>query len=130
LNSLRSKSVSRVVLDGRWVAQVASKSVGITDPLQTAQNGSHTFFARDILAESLAARSTVADASQVYVLWATDFGRRSTAPDGSPYWVTIVDAGLTSAADVTAWCARTYSTLTPEQLADTCAPRTLTTPHD
>jgi hypothetical protein len=130
LQGLRSQSLARVVLDGRWVAQVASKSVGITDPLQTAQNGTHTFFARDILAESRAARNTVGNPSQVYVLWATDFGKRSTAPDGSPYWVTVVDAGLTSANDVTAWCAATYPTLTPAQLADTCAPRQLDTPHD
>jgi hypothetical protein len=130
LGSLRAQSLPRVVLDNRWVAQVASKSVGIIDPLQTAQNGTHTFFARDILAESLAARGTVGDPSRVYVLWATDFGKRSTAADGSPYWVTLVDAGFTSADDVQTWCAQTYPTLSPQQLADTCAARQLNAPHD
>jgi hypothetical protein len=98
--------------------------------LQTAANGTHQFFATDILAESLAARSTVASSSQIYVLWATDFGKRSTAPDGSPYWVTVVDGGFSSADAASAWCAATYSTLSPAQLADTCAARQLSTPHD
>jgi hypothetical protein len=130
LNALRVASLPRLPHDGRWVAQVASKSVGITDPLQTAANGTHTFYALDILAESLQARSTVADPSEVYVLWGTDFGKRSTAADGSPYWVTLVDAGFASSADVQAWCSATYPSLSPEQLADTCVPRTLTPPHD
>jgi hypothetical protein len=130
LQALRTESLARVTLDGRWVAQLASKSVGITDPLQTAANGTHTFFANDILVESLRARSTVADPREVYVLWGTDFGKRSTAADGSPYWVTLVDAGFASSADVQAWCSATYPSLSPEQLADTCVPRTLAPPHD
>lgn len=129
LDALRAASVSRLPLDGRWVAQVASKSVGISDPLQTAQNGSHTFYATDILAESMAARNTVSDPSEVYVVWGTDFGKRSQAADGSPYWVTLVDAGFSSSAGVSQWCQATFSNLTPQQLADTCAPRTLVPPH-
>jgi hypothetical protein len=129
LNRLRADSLSRVRLDGRWVAQVASKSVGITDPLQTTRNGSHTFAASDILAESTAAQSAAPSPSDVYVLWSTDFGKHSTAPDGSPYWVTVVDDGFSSATDVQAWCARTYSSLSPAVLADTCAPRTLDPSH-
>lgn len=129
LNSLRADSLSRVTLDGRWVAQVASKSVGITDPLQTAQNGSHTFYATDILAESLRARQLVDSPSKVYVLWGTDFGKSSGAADGSPYWITLVDAGYASQDNVTRWCHVTYSQLPPQQLADTCAPRQLTLPH-
>jgi hypothetical protein len=130
LKALRTDSLGRVTLDGRWVAQIASKSVGITDPLQTASNGTHTFYAVDILAESLAARSKVADPSEIYVLWGTDFGKRSAAADGSPYWVTLVDAGFDSSGAVQAWCHATYSSLSPEQLADTCVPRTLSPPHD
>jgi hypothetical protein len=129
LESLRSASLSRLVLDGRWVAQVASKSVGITDPLQVAANGTHTFYAVDILAESKAAVSSVASSS-VLVLRSTDFGKRSYAADGQGYWVTVVDVGFTSSDQVEAWCASTYSTLTPEQLANACAARTLAPPHD
>jgi hypothetical protein len=130
LGQLRSESLARLPMDDRWVAQVSSKSVGITDPLQTAQNGSHTFLAADILAESLAARQRVADPDQnVYVVWGTDFGKRSQAADGSPYWITLVDGGFGSSAAVKAWCQSTYPTLTPAQLADTCAPRQLTPPH-
>jgi hypothetical protein len=118
-----------VVLDGRWVAQVASKNVGVTDPLQTALNGTHTFYALDILAESLSMDSTVNDPNDVYVLWGTDFGKRSAAADGSPYWTTVVDAGFASHDNVLEWCRVTFPTLTQQQLDDTCAPRQLASPH-
>jgi hypothetical protein len=108
---------------------VASKSVGITDPLQTASNGSHTFYAVDILAESRAATSSVPDSS-VLVLRSTDFGKRSYSGDGQAYWITVVDVGFASDDQVDAWCASTYPTLTPEQLANACAARTLVPPHD
>ena len=130
LQTLRASSLGRLVLDDRWVAQVASKSVGITDPLQTAQNGTHTFYAVDILAESRAAVVSVADPSAVLVLQSVDFGKRSYAADGQPYWVTVVDLGFTSSDQVKAWCASTYASLTPEQLANACAARTLAPPHD
>ena len=129
LEALRADSLARLVTDGRWVAQVASKSVGITDPLQTAANGSHTFYAMDILAESRAATSSVSDSS-VFVLTSTDFGKRSFSGDGQPYWITVVDVGSSSSDEVDAWCASTYPTLDPEQLSNACAPRTLVPPHD
>ena len=130
LQALRTSSLSGLVPDDRWVAQVASKSVGITDPLQFAQNGSHTFYAVDILAESRQAVVSVADPSAVLVLQSTDFGKRSWAADGQPYWVTLVDLDFASSDAVKAWCASTYSGLTPEQLANACAARTLSAPHD
>ncbi|WP_167761787.1 hypothetical protein [Blastococcus sp. CT_GayMR19] len=129
LETLRTESLPRLVLDGRWVAQVASKSVGITDPLQSAANGTHTFYAVDILAESRAAVASVSDSS-VLVLRSTDFGKRSVAADGQAYWITLVDVGFTSSDQVKSWCASTYPTLTAEQLANACAARTLTSPHD
>lgn len=130
LTALRADSVKRLPLDGRWVAQVASKWVGVTDPLQTAANGSHTFQATDILAESLAARKTVDSPSKVYVVWGTDFGKKSSGPNGLPIWVTLVDAGYASHDNVLEWCHVTYPNLTPQQLADTCAPRQLVPPHN
>jgi hypothetical protein len=128
LAATRSSSLQGLVLDGRWVAQVASKSVGITDPLQTAQNGTHTFYAADILTESEAARSAAGNAP-VLVLQSSDFGKRSFAPDGQPFWITLVDAGFADSEDVEAWCARTYSNLDATALANACAPRTLSPPH-
>jgi hypothetical protein len=129
LDALREQSLQGLWLDQRWVAQVASKSVGITDPLQTAQNGTNTFYAVDILAESNAARATVSNPSAVLVLHSTDFGKRSTAPDGQPYWVTLYDGGFGSSDAVKAWCASTYASLDPAALANACAPRTLSPPH-
>lgn len=129
LGALRAQSLAGLDLDGRWVAQVASKSVGITDPMQTAENGTHTFYAVDILAESQAAREVVADPSQLLVLQSIDFGKISTTSAGLPYWVTLVDAGFGSSDDVQAWCSRTYSDLSPAELANACAARTLTPPH-
>ncbi|PRY36593.1 hypothetical protein LY71_12514 [Geodermatophilus tzadiensis] len=129
LQALREESLARVDLDGRWMAQVASKDVGITDPLQTAANGTHQFFAVDILAESRAALSSVADPADLYVLWSTDFGATSTAPDGDPYWVTLVDGGFAGEGAVDAWCAGAYPQLSAEQLANTCVGRPLTPPH-
>jgi hypothetical protein len=129
LEALRSQSLAGLSLDGRWVAQVASKSVGITDPMQTAENGTHTFYAVDILAESEAARAVVASPSQLLVLQSLDFGKISRAPDGQPYWVTLVDAGFAGSRDVEAWCAETYSSMSPAELANACVARTLTPPH-
>ena len=128
LSSLRRQSLAGLVLDGRWVAQVASKSVGITDPLQVAQNGTHTFYAVDILAESTDARA-MAGSSTVLVLQSTDFGKYSTAADGQPYWVTLVDGGFGSDDAVESWCAVTYAGLSEAELANTCVPRTLSPSH-
>jgi hypothetical protein len=129
LGTWRAESRSRVVLDGRWVAQVASKSVGITDPLQWADNGTHTFYAVDILAESRRIQDVVSDPSSVLMLQSTDFGKRSTSPDGRLFWVTVVDGGFSSGDEVKLWCARTFPTLSAEQLANACAARTLAPPH-
>ncbi len=129
LTALREESLTRLVTDGRWVAQLASKEVGIVDPLQVAQNGTHTFRAVDILAESRAALATVDDPSAVSVLHGSDFGRHSSAEDGDPYWITLVDVGSDSRADVAAWCAATYPQLSGEELTNSCVPRRLTPPQ-
>jgi hypothetical protein len=130
LQALRDQSVARAPLDGRWVAQLSSKSVGITDPLQTAANGTHTFYAADILAEAQNLQATVGGSASLYLLCGTDFGKRSTAPDGSPYWTLLADAGLAGQDAVTAWCSATFPGLSADQLADQCVPRQLTSPHD
>jgi hypothetical protein len=63
------------------------------------------------------------------VLQSTDFGKFSTAADGQPYWVTLVDLGFGSSDAVEGWCASAFSNLTEEQRANACAPRTLTPSH-
>ena len=129
LDSLRAASVGTLRLDDRWVAQVASKSVGITDPLQVAANGRHTLHPADIPAGIQQAQSR-AGGQRLLVVQSTDFGKRSYGPNGQPYWVTLVDGGFSSSDDVESWCARTYYELDATELANACAPRTLGPPHD
>ena len=74
--------------------------------------------------------ATVGGSAALYLLWGTDFGKRSTAPDGSPYWTTLADGGFASEDDVTAWCAATFPGLPADQLENQCAPRQLNSPHD
>ncbi len=128
LAAARSDSLADLVFDERWIAQVASKYVGITDPLQTAANGTHTFYAVDILAEVRAAEAA-AGSAPVLVLQSTDFGRISYAPNGEPYWITLVDGGFAGADAIVAWCANAFPQLNAEQLANACAARTMTAPH-
>ncbi|WP_029430289.1 hypothetical protein [Blastococcus sp. URHD0036] len=131
LDALAAADAARVDLDGRWVAQLASKSVGTTDPLQVAANGSHVFYGTDILLEHQALLQEVGGAADVLLLTSTDFGKRAVDGAGRPYWVTLADPGwFTSSEDVVAWCADLYPTMTAEQLANSCAPRTLDLPHD
>lgn len=128
LSVLREDSLSDLVLDGRWVAQVASKSVGITDPLQIAQNGTRTFYATDILAE-VESSFGVAPFSSILVLQSTDFGKYSVDARGQAFWVTLIDTGFASSADVDAWCATIFADLSSAQRENTCAPRTLVPSH-
>lgn len=129
LERMRAVSLQRLVLDGRWVAQVASKAVGITDPLQTTASGGNTFMAVDILAESQAARR-LADPASVLTVQSTDFGKVSRWSNGLPFWVTLVDGGFGSSDQAQAWCDRTFASLPAEQRANTCAPRTLVPPYN
>lgn len=104
-----------------WVAQLASKYVGISDPLQTTASGSHTFGAADILAEY---RTMVASSNGSSVILADSrtFGQRKTM-NGQPYWRTMaLNPSFTSAATVKAWCASTFPALTGETLTNQCMP--------
>ncbi|WP_158548581.1 hypothetical protein [Blastococcus sp. TF02A-26] len=131
LNARAQADIGRVVLDGHWVAQLASKSVGTNDPLQVAANGTHDFFGTDILLEHEALLQQVGGFADVLLLHSTDFGKRSVDAAGRPYWVTLADPGyFASSADVVAWCSETFPTMTAEQLANACVPRTLEPPHD
>ena len=53
LTAKTTASQQAVKIQGQWVAQLASKYVGIVDPAQVTASGGHKFFAVDILNEHL-----------------------------------------------------------------------------
>ena len=109
---------------GQWVAQLASKYVGIVDPAQTTASGSHTFAAADIYAEhALLARAIDAD---VYLLDSRKWTTRRVH-EGEPYWMTVaVSDAFVDADAVLAWCSRQYPTLSGTALSNRCLPMQLT----
>lgn len=127
LQQLRDEDLAQVALDGRWVAQLASKAPGITDPYTTARNGTQTFYAVDILAEHLVLRGD-ASLGRVFLLLSTDYGKRLLWR-GEPLWVTFADDGFSSAAGVQTWCAARFPALSGDELVNACAPRRLNPPR-
>lgn len=124
LAELRAQALP-LVTDGRWVAILAAKAPGMTDPLQVAANGTHTFYLFDILAEHEALRDRL-PTSNVLALRRADFGLQ-----GSDLWITVADpGGFSSADDVMAWCAIAFPELSGDELANQCLPQRLTPPHN
>ncbi len=125
LSELADAGRGEVSFDGRWVAQLASKYDGVTDPQLTAMNGGHTFRFPDILNEyQMLQRSAPAD-TQVVLLRSTDYGKR-TVVNGQPLWVTMaVRPDFTSEAAVQSWCAQRYPAVTGKQLKNICMPNRL-----
>ncbi len=104
-----------------WVAQLASKYVGITDPLQTTATGSHTFGAADILAEHLALAGRAKDAT-VILADSRTYGAKSNM-EGQAYWRTMaLSPAFTDALVVTDWCTRTFPELSGDALHNQCMP--------
>ena len=102
-----------------WVAQLASKSVGATDDLQTAASGGHTFGAHDIYAEHQALKARVRDA-QVFLADSRTYGDHKSV-NGQPLWRTLATSpAFTSKDAVTAWCARTFPELNQAQRDNQC----------
>jgi hypothetical protein len=120
LDAVRRRDLARVRLDGRWLPQVASKYVGVEDPLQTAADGSHRFDAVDVLAEHQRLRRRFPTA---FLLLGSDYGRRRSGPGGEPIWVTFVDGDFRSEGAVRAWCERRYANLTARERDNSCQPR-------
>lgn len=104
---------------GQWVAQLASKTEGISDPTQQPT----PFTLQDILAEIRRHQANASYGSQVRVIHLGDWG--TTQPGPTPMWVTVADLNLSSQAEVQAWCERTF-TLRGEPLLNICFPRQLT----
>jgi hypothetical protein len=128
LSRLRDESLQLVTFDGRYTAQLASKSVGIVDPYQTTASGSHTFQGADILAEHQELRDATTDGATVVLLLSTDFGKRQLYR-GRPLWVTFALGDFATGAAVTRWCAARFPDLTGKELLNQCAVRKLEPPR-
>lgn len=128
LETVREQDLRTVRFTGQWVAQLASKSVGIVDPLQTASNGSHTFYAQDILAEHLALRQDYDRGAPVVLLLTTDYGERRTYR-GEALWATFALGSFGSAADARSWCSQRFPEHSGDALVNACAPRRLEPPR-
>lgn len=108
---------------GRWVAQVASKYVGISDPLQRTATGSHVFYAADILAEHKAMRQQFSTPYTVRLLKGSDF--LDANPNGKLFWYTFVFGDFTSSTDVKTFCTNAFPDLTRKARANQCTWRRL-----
>ncbi|MEZ0494551.1 hypothetical protein AB2L28_20120 [Kineococcus sp. TBRC 1896] len=127
LEDLRRRGLQEHPPQGQWVAQLAAKSVGTTDPVQTAANGSSTFYATDILAQSREIASGIAG-GDVFVLRTTDFGDGLVDARGNPYWVTLVAGPFGDADDVRTWCDSVFATVPAADRSNACLPKQLTPP--
>jgi hypothetical protein len=114
-------------LDGRWVAMLSSKNEGIVDPLQATASGGHLFGWSDILVEHERLRADSRFRSPAFLIMSTDFGSRVRVK-GKPLFVTVVDNGFSSRAQVRSWCEETFAELAPAQRRDACAPVKLAPP--
>ena len=124
LAALARQGLAAHSLDSRWVAQLASKSVGITDPLQVTESGSHKFNASDILAEHRRLDLETTDGSDVFMLRSTDYGKGQRYK-GKILWVTFADGGFTDRSEVVQWCRSRFPGLSGDKLANQCFPNRL-----
>lgn len=124
LEALRAQGLAEHPPTGQWAAQLAAKSIGTTDPAQVAANGSHTFYAGDILAQSrrIAAGPAGAD---VFVLRSDDYGKGSVDARSNPYWTTLAAGPFASAADVRTWCDSVFGDVPAATRGNVCLPRQL-----
>jgi hypothetical protein len=128
LRQLREQDLQTVQFIGQYGAQLASKTVGIVDQRQTAVNGSHAFYASDILAEHLALRNSSGLGVSVILLLSTDYGKRQLY-QGQPLWLTMGLGQFGSAQTVRAWCAARFPQLSGDDLENQCTPRRLGPPN-
>ncbi|OWV04282.1 hypothetical protein B5D80_20445 [Micromonospora wenchangensis] len=127
LHRLHDQDLPTVNLDGRYVAQLASKSEGIVDPRQQAANGSHTFYASDILAEHLRLRVEFGTEVPVVLLLSTDYGQQQRHGN-QPLWLTFAVLPEGSKESVASWCGGHFAQLTEEARQNLCVPRRLRPP--
>lgn len=124
LTSLAAADGPRADRNGQWVAQLASKWVGVEDLRLTTVSGSHVFQAVDILAEHQQLRARFPN-YEVVLLDSRTYGKRRHH-DGEAIWVTmVVNQGFTSEEQVLAWCGAQYPGLTGKDLLNNCMPNRL-----
>lgn len=127
LTDQRDADVPTLTLDGHWVAQLASKFDGVTDPRQEAPDGTHTFRLADILAEHQGFRSRFGDG--IKLIGGDDMGKRSGRLVAT--WTTIYDPGsFADESSVASWCLSAFPRLTGNDLGDVCLPRPSSPPHN
>lgn len=114
--------------NSQWVAQLSSKYIGVSDPMLTAANGTHTFYATDILAEFEQTAQTVTSV-QVVLMDSRDYGKQQLI-DGKNLWVTFgLSDYFTSEDDVLAWCEEEFWYLEGRERLNVCMPGRLKPPN-
>jgi len=119
LKGQSERSASTVNFQGQWVAQLASKYVGIVDPVQVTTSGTHKFLAVDIWNEHRTLAETITDA-RVLLLDSRTFGT-GKSNDGAAYWMTFAtDPSFTNADEILAWCSAQFPSLSGTVLNNHC----------
>lgn len=116
--------------DGRWVAQLASKWVGIVDPNQVAADGSHTFGAVDIWREYSQARDRFGP--EVLLHQSTDMGKQLSfpgKPDNEPMWLTVYYGSFADRASATQWCRQAFPSMAADQVVNFCFAKQAVPPY-
>lgn len=114
--------------NSQWVVQLSSKYVGVSDPLLTAANGTHTFYATDIVAEFEQIAQSVTSV-QVVLLDSRTYGKQQLI-DGKNLWVTFgLSDYFTSEDDVLSWCAGEFPYLEGRERLNVCMPTRLRPPN-
>lgn len=124
LTSLASSDGARASKNGQWVAQLASKWVGVEDKRLTTASGSHVFYAADILAEHQRLRMQFTS-YDVVLLDSRTYGKRLNR-NGEAIWVTmVINQGFSGEDAVLSWCQRNYPGLSGKDLLNSCMPNRL-----
>lgn len=125
LDAMIAANFDTVPRNGQWVAMLAGKWIGITDPLQTTEQGSHVFGAVDILAEHNAIKGRVSGAS-VVLLDSRTFGQYINF-NGEPLYVTVaLSHGFYDRDAVLRWCAAQFPEFSGAELENRCTSARLT----
>ncbi|MBM2620296.1 hypothetical protein JIG36_32760 [Actinoplanes sp. LDG1-06] len=125
LERISAQDLTATQMTGQYVAQLASKTPGIKDPLQLAADGTHTFRATDILLEHQRLRADPQfDDAQIVLLKSTTFGKRQLYR-GQPLYITFAIAGFDEKNDVLGWCSNHFPGYSGDSLLNLCTARRL-----
>jgi hypothetical protein len=117
--------------DNHYLVELAAKWVGATDPQLTAANGSHTFYASDIMAEYRTIKAQYG--SSVHLVLSSTFGKQTVngkIPQGEPLYVTVYDPGTFDGKDsAVSWCSAQFPQASGASLDNLCLARPASPPH-